>query len=107
MSIFNDINYAFRLLSKSPGFTVLTTLVMACGIGLSVYLFSFMNSMLFKEFPFEDGNSLMRISKTVNGQISSSMSLHDIEDIREQLEGVSEFTRYRRTTVNVSGRDGA
>lgn len=107
MSMFSDINYAFRLLSKSPGFTVLTTLVMACGIGLSVYLFSFMNSMLYKEFPFEDGDSLMRISNTVNGEISSSMALHDIEEIREQLEGVSEFTRYRRMTVNVNGRDGA
>jgi len=33
--IFQDFKYALRLLAKKPGFTALTTLVMATGIGLS------------------------------------------------------------------------
>ncbi len=107
MNTLRDIQYALRLLGKSPGFTVLTTLVMACGIGLSVYLFSFMHTMIFKPFPFQDGESLMRISVTENGQVGRRMNLHDIEQIRAELQGVSEFTRYRRSMVNVSGRDGA
>ena len=43
-----DFKYAVRLLAKKPGFTILTTLVMATGIGLSVYLFSFFNFLFGK-----------------------------------------------------------
>ena len=52
MNVIKDIQYALRLLAKKPGFTLLTTLVMAVGVGLSVFLFSMFNTMLFKDLPF-------------------------------------------------------
>ena len=59
--IIQDLKYAFRLLSNKPGFTALTTLVMAVGIGISIYMFSFFNTILFKDLPFKDSESLMLI----------------------------------------------
>lgn len=108
MIIKNDIGYAFRLLAKSPGFTALTTLVMATGIGLSVYLFSFMNTMLFKALPFPDGDTLVEISKSISGAANNEeLNLHDYQQIREQVKGLKEFGAYRYVSVNVAGRDGA
>ena len=108
MIVKSDVGYAFRLLAKTPGFTALTTLVMATGIGLSVYLFSFMNTMLFKALPFEDGDTLLEISQAGGGRgYNEEMNLHDFQQIREQVEGLKEFGTYRFVSVNVAGRDGA
>ena len=70
--IIQDFNYALRLLAKKPGFTALTTLVMAVGIGISVYMFSFFNTIIYKDLPFQDGDSLMLISSSQNGQKKSN-----------------------------------
>jgi putative ABC transport system permease protein len=106
--ILNDFKYAIRLLSKKPGFTLLTTIVMAAGIGLGIYLFSFFNTMVFKEMPFDDGHSLVQISSGKNGSKEPGLiNLHDYYEIRTNLQGVAEFGAYSSTDLNVAGRDGA
>lgn len=107
MMIINDFKYAIRLLSKKPGFTMLTMLVMATGIGLSVFLFSFLNTIIFKPLPFEDGETLVQISSSQNGIRNVGMiNLHDYQEIRDNLKGLTEFAAYRNVSLNVSGRDG-
>jgi len=98
-----DFKYAVRLLAKKPGFTILTTLVMATGIGLSVYLFSFFN-FLFGDLPFKDGESIVVISASEN---FDSLSIHDYLDIRNNVKGLSQFGAYNEQNVNIIGRDGA
>ena len=108
MIVISDLQYAIRLLAKKPGFTALTTLVMATGIGLSVYLFSFLNTMAFKALPFKDGESLVVLSSSQNGARNfGEINLHDYYEIRTSLKGLSEFGAYHGASVNVSGRDGA
>ena len=108
MLIISDFKYACRLLAKKPGFSLLTILVMASGIGLSLFLFSFFHNMLFKDLPFKDGESLVQLNITHKG-ISQwgGIDLHDYYEVRTSLEGVEEFGAYRESSVNVSGRDGA
>jgi putative ABC transport system permease protein len=108
MMAISDFKYAIRLLSKKPGFTFLTTLVMATGIGLSLFLFSIFNTMIFKSLPFEDGASLVKIAGSEDGLrgFGSSLNLHDYYEIRTSLKGISEFSAYREENFNVSGRDG-
>lgn len=43
-----DIRYAFRLLARTPGFTLLTVLVLAGGLGLSTFTFSFLYTAIFR-----------------------------------------------------------
>lgn len=108
MMLVNDLEYALRLLAKRPAFTVFTTLVMATGLGLSVYLFSFLHTALFKPLPFADGASLVQVSASQDGARSiGALDLHDYYEIRTNLEDVSEFGAYRNVSLNVSGRDGA
>lgn len=107
MYIYNDFKYAIRLLAKKPGFTALATLVMACGIGLSVYLFSFMNTMLFKPLPFEGGERILQVYSSQNGnRIQGTFNIHDYHEIQNNLQGVAHFTTYRNNNVNISQRDG-
>ncbi|PKI17664.1 ABC transporter permease [Colwellia sp. 12G3] len=106
--IIQDFKYALRLLAKKPGFTALTTLVMAAGIGLSVYMFSFFNTVLYKDLPFENGDSIITISGSQNGtKTESKVNILDYEAIEKSIKGLSEFGAYYNQSVNVAGRDGA
>lgn len=108
MTLIKDIQYALRLLAKKPGFTLLTTLVMAVGVGLSVYLFSMFNTMLFKDLPFKDSDRLVRFHITQDGvEGSGGVDLHDYAEIKTNLKGVDLFGVYKEINVNASGRDGA
>ncbi len=103
-----DLRYALRLLLKRPSFSILTVLVIATGIGLSVYLFSYINAMVFRPFPFADSASLVEISGSQNRvRVNESLDLHDYQEIRSSVTGATEFSAYRTTSVNVSGVDGA
>lgn len=107
-TIVQDISYAIRLLAKKPGFTLLTTLVMAAGIGLSVFMFSFIHTILYKDLPFIDGGSLVIFHGSEDGSRGQgSLNSHDYFEIRKQLKGVSEFSLYYDTAVNVAGKEGA
>lgn len=106
--IWQDFKYALRTLSKKPGFTALATLVMATGIGLSVYMFSFFNTILFKDLPFEDGDSLVLLSATLDGKHNSDpINIHDYLEIKNSIKGLSEYGGYQNKNVIVSARDGA
>jgi predicted permease len=81
---------------------------MAAGIGLSIYLFSFFHTIVFKAMPFKDSDTLIQVSSSQNAaKMGSPINLHDYYEIRTKLKGVSEFGAYRTANLNVSGRDGA
>lgn len=48
MSVSLDIKYAARLLAKKPAFTALTILIVAIGLGLTLYTYSLLNSLVFR-----------------------------------------------------------
>lgn len=105
--VLSDIKYTLRLLLKKPGFSLLTILVMATGIGLSVYMFSFLNTMLFKDLPFENGSKIVQISASEGGfKTGDQLNLSDYHEISTNLQGLTEFGGYTSKSVNVSGRDG-
>lgn len=108
MNVIKDIQYALRLLAKKPGFTLLTTLVMAVGVGLSVFLFSMFNTMIFKDLPFTDSDRLVRFHATQDGaETPASIELHDYAEIKNAAEGVELYSAYKDVNVNAIGREGA
>lgn len=52
--LFRDLQYAFRQLRSNPGFTVVTILVLALGIGANAAVFSVINTVLLRPLPFLD-----------------------------------------------------
>ncbi len=54
-----DLRYALRLLTKTPGFTAIMILTLAVGIGASTALFSVVDSLLVRPFPYPDSERLV------------------------------------------------
>ena len=102
MIILNDLKYSLRLLLKHPGFTCLTVFVMALGLSLSVFLMSFLNTMAFKTLPFENSDTLYEFSAMENGRWRwGGLNLYDIEEIKSQVVGLTEYGLYREESVNI------
>lgn len=61
MSLTLDIKYSARLLNKKPIFTALTVSIVAIGLGLTLYAFSLLNSLLFTPLSFADNEPIYAV----------------------------------------------
>lgn len=57
----DDVRYAFRLLVKNPGFSLLIVLTLAIGIGANTSLFTVVNGVLLNPLPFPDPERLVGV----------------------------------------------
>ena len=59
--LLKDLQYACRTLAKSPGFTIVSMLTLAIGIGANTAIFSFVDSALLKPLPYADADRIVRV----------------------------------------------
>ena len=56
-----DLHYAFRLVTRRPGFTVVALLTLALGIGANVAIFTVANALLFRPMPVDRPDEMVRV----------------------------------------------
>lgn len=56
-----DVRCAVRQLAKSPGFTAVTVLTLALGVGAATALFSALHGILLRPLPFPDADRLVTV----------------------------------------------
>jgi len=78
-----DSRYAVRTMRRNLGFTIVTVLILAIGIGANTALFSTIDAVLIRAIPFRDPDRLVAGVKTMDGSPSGPVSRVDYFDYRE------------------------
>jgi putative ABC transport system permease protein len=65
MTLWTDIRYAVRVLSKNRGFTLVAVLTLAVSIGANTAIFSMADAIVFHPYPFQDLERIAALWETV------------------------------------------
>src|SRR5713101_1134660 len=91
-----NIRYVFRVLAKSPGFTIMITLTLALGIGANTAIFSIANGWLFRPLPVPNANQLVVVASQQSGEsLLNEISYPDFLDYRNQADALVDLSAYR------------
>jgi len=82
--LLRDLQYAFRTLAKSPGFTAVSLLTLAIGIGGNTAIFSFVDSALLKPLPYPDADRIVRVLEKPPGFPRNGISTLNFLDWQRQ-----------------------
>ncbi len=86
--LWQDTRYGARMLRKNPGFTAVTILTLALGIGSTTTVFSMVNGLILRKPSVSDPNHLVIINSTnpaeASGSNLSTVSASDYLDWRGQ-----------------------
>src|SRR5579863_2520228 len=63
--LWRDVRFALRALKKTPGFALIAVVVIAVGIGANTAVFSVIDAVLLKPFPYPDPHELVLLIGTV------------------------------------------
>jgi putative ABC transport system permease protein len=84
-----NVRLTLRQLHRQPAFAATVILTLGLAIAANTTIFSFVNALLIRPFPFHDPDQLVQIRSVRGGQLGM-LSMREILDIREQISAVDQ-----------------
>ena len=82
--LLRDLQYARRTLAKSPGFTIVSLLTLAIGVGANTAIFSLVDAALLKPLPYPDADRIVRVLEKPPGFPRNGISTMTFLDWQRQ-----------------------
>jgi macrolide transport system ATP-binding/permease protein len=103
-----DVRFGFRMLRRSPGFSILAILCLALGIGANAAVFSWIEGILFRPYPaVTHQEQLFALTGTARGESENAgLSWPDLLDLQRSSTLVDSFivTKIMGTTLSIGDR---
>ena len=76
-----DVRYGLRRLRSNPGFTAVSAITLALGIGATTVIFSAINPILFKTLPYPHADRVLMVSDVANNGTPMSVTFGTYREI--------------------------
>lgn len=100
-----EVRQSIRSLARKPGFSVLTVLTLAVGIGTATAVYSLTEVILFRALPIPGAERLVQVQSTLprRGWSQISVSYPDFVDFSARTDLFESTSFYRQAELDLSG----
>lgn len=98
-----DLGYALRSLSRSPGFTAVIVLTLALSIGANSAIFSVIEGVLLRPLPYGDPDRIVRVFTRNQNFPKFPVNHWDLKDFRATARSFESMALYTRADLQLSG----
>ncbi len=98
-----DVGYALRMMRRTPAFTAIAIVTLTTGIGANTAIFSVVNAVLLRPFPYANAESVMVVRNLLDGTRDYGFSNPEFLDARERMRTL-ELAGFSKVVVNLTGR---
>jgi len=105
-NVWRDIRFAFRVLVRSPGFSLTSIAVLAIGIGGVTLMFSTLNGVVLQPLEYEDPDRLTWIwgsDGTITSNSISALNYWDYRDDADAFESMAAILVFSPRTIITGG----
>jgi predicted permease len=108
-NLLHDTRFALRIMSKSPGFTLVAALTLALSIGANTAIFSLIDALFLKPLPLPHPDQLVHIyAKGPSGHYGAGFSMPEFEELRHRTRSFSALSAEDHIAqLNLVARDGS
>src|SRR6185436_3955521 len=108
-ALLRDFRYAFRSLSKTPGFVVVVLLTLALGTGVNTAIFSVIDAVLLRPLSFPQADRIVQINEQTGKSASGGMgqAYPNFVDLRERVKSYAITAGLIVDTATLTGTDSA
>ena len=103
-SFLQDVRFGARMLVKKPGFTLISVLTLALGIGANTAIFSVVNTVLLRPLPYKDAEQLVAVWEVQTKVNQTMFSPAEFLDYQTQNQSFSEMTAHRLMYFTLTGQ---
>jgi predicted permease len=106
-NLIQDIRYALRTLTKSPGFAAVVILTLALGIGANTAIFSIVDAVLLRPLPFNEPERLVHIINDAQGLglRDAGFSVPELQDLTARTDIFDQVSATWPVDANLTGSD--
>jgi len=93
-SLVRYLKQAFRQILRQPAFSATIVLTLGLAIGANTAIFSFVNALLLRPFPFKDPDQLVEIQSIRGGQ-PGKISMVEIQDMQRSIQSLEAIAGHK------------